>query len=291
MYTNYVCIFIEKMKKKLLGMGLVTALMLSVVGCSDKDTTETVSTEEVTTETVSTEEVTTEELVASDTDTTATTEMEEVSTWFDNNNITFTDGEVSIPVYASDSNEETVITSMDATYSEPVISVSEEDVDGNVTYTVTYDVSGQWIGTLPVSVAQNGISTRIQFETYYFIDAYSGTVFPNAEMDDDNNSYSVDSVVEVDGKEYTIKTSSSFETDWSDINWTDLGNEVKAKRSYEIHITIDAVVPAEYDGLILGLDGNGATEYDDIDTEIQEAYPFEGNVNEYIFKDVTFGNQ
>lgn len=51
-----------------------------------------------------------------------------------------------------------------------------------------------------------------------------------------------------------------------------------------------AVVPAEYDGLILALNGAGATEKDDMDTEIKEAQPLDGNVSDYIFKDVSYGD-
>ena len=50
-----------------------------------------------------------------------------------------------------------------------------------------------------------------------------------------------------------------------------------------------AVVPVEYDGLILALNGAGATEKDDLDTEIKEAQPLDGNVSDYIFKDVSYG--
>ena len=276
------------MRKKYLIAGVVLALSLSMVGCG-KDTGST--TAEGTTE-----NVTTEAEVASDTDTEEATEeeVEEVSTWFSENGISFAEGEVSIPAYtyvrkengSEDDSEE--VTQQDATYSEPVVDVSEPDADGNITYTVTYNASGTWNGTLTLG---SGRSCGTTVKNYYFVDAYTGTVFPNADLTDEENSYATDSVVEVDGKEYKISTSGSFEAIYGEPSMSYFENNTKAKVmvDYSINCTMVAVVPAEYDGLILALNGAGATEKEDMDTEIKEAQPFDGNVSDYIFKDVTYG--
>ena len=273
------------MKKKYLIAGVVLALGLSMVGCG-KDMGSTTADG-------TTGDVTTEAEVASDTDTEEATE-EEVSTWFSENGISFAEGEVSIPAYtyvrkedgSEDDSEE--VTQQDATYSEPVVDVSEPDADGNITYTVTYNASGTWNGTLPLG---SGRSCGTTVKNYYFVDAYTGTVFPNADLTDEENSYATDSVVEVDGKEYKISTSGSFEAIYGEPSMSYFENNTKAKVmvDYSINCTMVAVVPAEYDGLILALNGAGATEKEDMDTEIKEAQPFDGNVSDYIFKDVTYG--
>lgn len=280
------------MRKKYLIAGVVLALSLSMVGCG-KDTGSTTAED-------TTGDVTTEAEVASDTDTEEVTEeeVEEVSTWFSENGISFAGSGVSIPVYAYARNEDgseddsVEMTQEDATYSEPFVDVSEPDADGNITYTVTYNVSGTWIGTMAAD-SDGYYMSYVKFDGYSFVDAYTGTVFPGAGMTDDENSYAADSVVEVDGKEYKISTSQSFESNFEDPSWSFIDNNTKAKATvdYSIDVTKVAVVPAEYDGLILALDGTGMTENKDIDTEIKEAHPFDGNVSDYIFKDVAYGSK
>ncbi len=273
------------MRKKYLIAGVVLALSLSLVGCG-KDTGSATADG-------TTGDVTTEAEVASDTDTEEATE-EEVSTWFSENSISFTEGEVSIPAYTYARNEDgseddsVEMTQKDATYSEPGIDVSEPDADGNVTYTVTYSVRGTWSGMM---AAGSGFMSSVQIKNYHFVDAYTGTVFPNADMTMEENSYATDSVVEVDGKEYKISTGQSFEYSEQEPSWSYFENNTKAKAtmSYTSDITMVAVVPAEYDGLILALDGTGMTEKENMDTEIKEAQPLDGNVSDYIFKDVSYG--
>lgn len=277
------------MRKKYLIAGVVLALGLSMVGCG-KDMGSTTADG-------TTGDVTTEAEVASDTDTEEATEegVEEVSTWFSENNISFTEGEVSIPAYTYARNEDgseddsVEMTQKDATYSEPSIDVSEPDTDGNVTYTVTYSVRGTWSGMM---AAGSGFMSSVQIKNYHFVDAYTGTVFPNADMTTEENSYATDSVVEVDGKEYKISTGQSFEYSEQEPSWSYFENNTKAKAtmSYTSDITMVAVVPAGYDGLILALDGTGMTEKEDMDTEIKEAQPLDGNVSDYIFKDVSYGD-
>ena len=273
------------MRKKHLIAGVVLALSLSMVGCG-KDTSSTTADG-------TTENVTTEAEVASDTDTEE--EVEEVSTWFSENGISFAEGEVSIPAYTYARNEDgseddsIEMTQKDATYSEPVVDVSEPDADGNVTYTVTYSVRGTWSGMM---AAGSGFSPSVYIKNYNFVDAYTGTEFPCADMTDEENSYYTDSVVEVDGKEYKISAGSSFESNFEEEpSWSYFDNNTKAKATmqYTFNITMVAVVPVEYDGLILALNGAGTTEKDDLDTEIKEAQPFDGNVSDYMFKDVSYG--
>lgn len=276
------------MRKKYLIAGVVLALSLSMVGCG-KDTSSTTADG-------TTGDVTTEAEVASDTDIEEATEeeVEEVSTWFSENGISFTEGEVSIPAYTYAKNEDgseddsVEMTQKDATYSEPSIDVSEPDADGNVTYTVTYSVRGTWSGMM---AAGSGFTPRVYIKNYNFVDAYTGTEFPCADMTMEENSYATDSVVEVDGKEYKISTGQSFEFSEQEPSWSYFENNTKAKATiaYTFDITMVAVVPAEYDGLILALNGAGATEKDDLDTEMKEAQPLDGNVSDYIFKDVSYG--
>ena len=275
------------MRKKYLIAGVVLALSLSMIGCG-KDTGSTTADG-------TTGDVTTEAEVASDTDAEEATE-EEVSTWFSENSISFTEGEVSIPAYTYARNEDgseddsVEMTQKDATYSEPSIDVSEPDTDGNVTYTVTYSVRGTWSGMM---AAGSGFTPNVYIMNYNFVDAYTGTEFPCADMTDEENSYYTDSVVEVDGKEYKISAGSSFESNFEEEpSWSYFDNNTRAKATiaYTFDFTMVAVVPAEYDGLILALNGAGATEKDDMDTEIKEAQPLDGNVSDYIFKDVSYGD-
>lgn len=275
------------MRKKYLIAGVALALSLSLVGCG-KDTGSTIVDG-------TTGDVTTEAEVASDTDAEEATE-EEVSTWFSENSISFTEGEVSIPAYTYARNEDgseddsVEMTQKDATYSEPSIDVSEPDADGNVTYTVTYSVRGTWSGMM---AAGSGFIPNVYIMNYNFVDAYTGTEFPCADMTDEENSYYTDSVVEVDGKKYKISAGSSFESNFEEEpSWSYFDNNTRAKATiaYTFDITMVAVVPAEYDGLILALNWAGATEKEDMDTEIKEAQPLDGNVSDYIFKDVSYGD-
>lgn len=277
------------MRKKYLIAGVVLALGLSMVGCG-KDMGSTTADG-------TTGDVTTEAEVASDTDTEEATEegVEEVSTWFSENNISFTEGEVSIPAYTYPTNDAIEMIQANGSYSEPIIEVSEPDSEGNVTYTVTYDITIPIEANVPASIAESeGANWNTQFDSYDFVDAYTGTVFPGAGMTDDGNSYSIDSVIEIDGQEYKINTSSNFEKggidDGNDNGWTASGDSYKLKTSSIYHITKVAVVPDGYNGLILALDSKGHTEYEEIDTEVEEAHPFDGNVSDYIFKDVSYGD-
>ena len=180
---------------------------------------------------------------------------------------------------------------MDGSYSEPVIEVSEPDENNNVTYTVTYDISTQWIGTMSMERAQNGkLNAIILYETYNFIDAYTGTVFPTSNLTEDNeHAYFIESDVEVNGKTYNISTNCSAKNEWEEGNWTDLDSKAKYKNTCTFHVTLTAIVPEEYDGLIIALDGTGSTEYHELDIEVEEAHPFEDDVETTIFKDVTYG--
>lgn len=277
------------MRKKYLIAGVVLALGLSMIGCG-KDTGSTTADG-------TTGDVTTEAEVASDTDTEEATEeeVEEVSTWFSENGISFAEGEVSIPAYSYPTNEAIEMIQANGSYSEPIIEVSEPDSEGNVTYTVTYDITIPIEANVPASIAESeGVNWKTQFESYDFVDAYTGTVFPGAGMTDDENSYGIDSVIEIDGQEYKINTSSNFEKgdidDGNDNGWTASGDSYKLKTSSTYHVTKVAVVPDGYNGLILALDSKGRTEAEEIDTEINEAHPFDGNVSDYIFKDVSYGD-
>lgn len=274
------------MKKKILVVGLSMAMVFSLAGCGKGNTTDTTSEAESTTaESVSSEEtdVTTEEVV------------EENPTWFSENNITFTEGEITAPCYSYTNEDGAIdenmdVTQMEVTYSEPVIETSEPDENNNVTYTVTYDVTGEWVATMPADV-QN-INTYYQFLNYNFIDAYTGTVFPSTDLTDDNgHEFVLESDVEVNGKTYHISIGKNSEQEWGEGNWTWLENNTKKelKASHSNHVTLIATVPADYDGLILALDGNGVTEYIDVDGAVTDAHPFEDNVATTIFKDVTYG--
>lgn len=274
------------MKKKILVVGLSMAMVFSLAGCGKGNTTDTTSEAESTTaESVSSEEtdVTTEEVV------------EENPTWFSENNITFTEGEITAPCYSYTNEDGAIdenmdVTQMEVTYSEPVIETSEPDENNNVTYTVTYDVTGEWVATMPADV-QN-INTYYQFLNYNFIDAYTGTVFPSTDLTDDNgHEFVLESDVEVNGKTCHISIGKNSEQEWGEGNWTWLENNTKKelKASHSNHVTLIATVPADYDGLILALDGNGVTEYIDVDGAVTDAHPFEDNVATTIFKDVTYG--
>lgn len=277
------------MKKKILVIGLAMTMVFSLAGCGKENSTETTSEAESTTaESVSSEEteVTTEEVV------------EENPTWFSENNITFTEGEVSAPVYTyarnedGSVNESVEMTQMDGSYSEPVIEVSEPDENNNVTYTVTYDVIVPWVGMLSAEQAQSGCQTGFQIKNYLFMDAYTGTVFPASNLTEDNeHEYAIESEVEVDGKTYQVSASSKMEQEQGEPDWTWLDNNTKAKLklNFTLHMTQTIVAPADYDGLIMFLDGNGKTEYEEMDAEVSEAHPFEDDIATTYFKDVTFG--
>lgn len=225
------------------------------------------------------------------------------TSWLEENNITFTEGELSIPVYNYARDEEGNVWSeeyvrmrqIEGVYSEPVIEVSEPDENGNVTYTVTSEIAGTWRGYFGLE--------DITFWSYciskgfYFIDAYTGTVFPLAGLDDNVSEYLVDTDVLVDDTTYHVATGKSLGSNWGTGEWLVTEDDEEAGDDdlwrYEVHYTIyntlTAVVPAEYDGLILAIDAKGSTEYSEIDTEIEEAKPFDtADIATTIFKNVNY---
>ncbi|MGN0494909.1 MAG: hypothetical protein ACI4GW_01650 [Lachnospiraceae bacterium] len=275
------------MKKNILVIGLAMTMVCSLAGCG-KENTDTTSETDATTENVGSEDV------ASDTE--AEEVVEEDNTWFGKNNITFTEGEVTVPYYGYVENddgsvdENVTVTQQNASYSEPILDISTPDENGNITYTVQYDVTFPYSCLLPNSY--ESINYRYITKNYYFVDAYTGTVFPEADLTSDNEQASaIELDIEVDGKTYHISTYSSMNKgDDQNAVFTESGAD-KLKYSCDIteHMTLTAVVPADYNGLILALDGNGVTEYEELDTEITEAHPFEDDVETTIFKDVSYG--
>lgn len=284
------------MKRKSL-TGLLAVGMAAVVfsGCgadvsvgNDNGTeTEVVQTEPVSTET----EVQQEE----------TTEQEEAQTaWADANGVTFTEGELNILAYSygkdADGNitEAIEATQQEAVYSEPVIEVSEADADGNVTYTITYTITSEWEGRMDMDTAYAGFGANWSFATYGLLDAYTGICFPSAGFelsgDGDSDGYMLETEVFVNGVSYKVATGKYSEQslgEW-EYDWPS-DTEVVSSLAWTTTTTMTVVAPAEYDGLLLCIDGTGATEPANVDEEISEAEPFDMEAfSETIFKNVNY---
>lgn len=133
------------------------------------------------------------------------------------------------------------------------------------------------------------------------MDAYTGTVFPVGGLDENSTEYLVDADVLINDTTYHVATGKSMETDWGDGEWIWLDEESEYDQEtgvlfeqryefdYTITMTLMAVVPAEYDGLILTIEENGSTEYSEVDTEVKEAKPFDTEeIATTIFKNVNY---
>lgn len=287
------------MKNKIL-IGLLAVSMTTAMlgGCSNETTDDgakQTQQTEVSGDNTSSEDNTETEIIEAEVPAT---------TWVEENNITFTEGELSIPVYnyardGKDGNiwsEEYVrMRQTEGVYSEPVIEVSEPDENGNVTYTVTSEMAGSWRGYFGLE--------DITFWTYslskgfYFMDAYTGTVFPTSGLDDNVSEYLVDTDVLIDDTTYHVAVGKSIESNWGTGEWSVTEDDEEAgdddlwryEVDYTFYSTLTAVVPAEYDGLILAIEGKGSTEYSEIDTEIKEAKPFDtAELATTIFKNVNY---
>lgn len=232
---------------------------------------------------------------ASEAETTAPVETateEAPTTWFDENRITFTEGGFSLPAYIcainSDgsvdeaTNETVEFTQNEAYYSDPWIEASAPDSDGNVTYTVTYEVKYPVDYTCPKG--QGSFTYRVGYKGYDFVDAYTGTVLPGGSGD-----YTADCVIEAGGKSYAITVSRKKASGFSEPTreWFENDTKCRVTKDGTFSYTLTAVVPEDYDGLILAIDGKGTTEYKKLSGEIKEAHPFDDDIATTIFKDVS----
>lgn len=287
------------MKKKSL-TGLFTAGMAVVVlsGCGNEVSVGSVNKTE--TETAQTEVVSTETETGADVQEETTESVEELTAWADENGVTFTEGELNILTYSyardTDGNviDTVEATQQEALYSEPVIEVSEPDADGNVTYTITYTIASEWEGRMEEDTAYAGYSANWSFDTYELLDAYTGICFPSAGFDlyEDGGSgeYMLETEVLVNGVSYKVAVGEYSEQglgEWGH-DWVS-DTELVSSVSWTTTTTLTVVAPAEYDGLLLYIDGTGATEPADIDGEISEAELFDiEDFSTTIFKNVNY---
>ncbi len=180
------------------------------------------------------------------------------------------------------SEEYVKVRQVEAVYAEPVIEVSVPDENGNVTYTVTYEMAGTWKGDFNSYV---DFWDNITFKNFYFVDAYTGTVFPDADLTGEVSEYLFETDISIDDTTYHISNGKSMTGNWNNAEWS--GNSYQ--EDYTVYMTLTAVVPAEYDGLILAISENGMTEYSEYNTEIKEAKPFDtAEIATTIFKNVNY---
>lgn len=221
-----------------------------------------------------------------------------VTAWVEEHGITFTEGEVSIPAYGyatdTDGNimDGIIVVQQDAVYSEPVIEVSEPDADGYVTYTITYTLGGNWTGTMPLSIAEADWIYGVQYNLFGLLDAYTGTVFPSADLDmtgGKDAEYMVEADVEIDGNVYHVSKGAHSEDSFEWIGWTQLSSaEYQGDASYDVTVTQYVVVPQEYDGLVLYISSTANTG-EEMDSEVSEAEPFDvEDIPTTIFKNVNY---
>lgn len=291
------------MKKKLVLIGLTMAMLSNLVGCEEKISQQTTPTdtvllsEDVSEDTISVSEDT----VSISDDTVSNSEKddaEENNTWFAINNIEFIEDEISIPAYSFAKNDDGLpdesveITQLNASYSIPVIDVSEPDENDNVTYTVTYDVTGRWIGIMDTN--RQSVRSVTQFQTYMLMDANTGMIFSHSKpSNSETDEQFIETEIEVDGKIYLISISQRQEGGFSveSDTWMYLDNgRKKLKTSYTSHIIYTVIVPADYNGLILAISSEGSTEYEEQSDEIIESHMFDEAVSSYYFQNVNFEN-
>ncbi len=167
----------------------------------------------------------------------------------------------------------------------PFVTVSEPDEEGYVTYTVTYTVSAEvHIGTTGSTI----LSYSIIAQDYNLYDYYTGRLyFPDERMDTEHLARAVGSAeVERNGESFVI----SYEKSWTSggttphEGWTassqpGVSQEVQINPFQDVTYTVR--VPADYDGLLIGVNitdpgdpEQTITEEWDLETEDPSHYRF-----------------
>ena len=139
----------------------------------------------------------------------------------------------------------------------PEISVSEPDGTGYVTYTVTYDVTAQAL--LGSAGEQPAFTGSILAQEYNLYDYYTGRLYqpdgPETGASGETRA-SGSALIERDGAEFELFFEKSWRSGLDTGQWTagqqsDFAWERAVNADMSVTITVQA--PAEYDGLLIGL--------------------------------------
>lgn len=248
------------MKKKVLCCLICFCLMAGIVnGCGAKDTSASDRTEQI--ESKTSNESSTVEISSTPEPTIEPTPEPENLSFFDKNHLQFSGPEdLSLPCagmiieYPGDPfhwKQETAhlkVRDTPASYHIESLEKSEPDSDGNITYTIRWTVEHVFIVDI-ADQAWGSFDSYIWFCNYGLFDYYTGTSL-NPEEDSSNE-------LDLTWEENTYHIVSTWSTEPAFGEWTE--NEESMESTDTAEYCYQVTVPADYDGLILYINGAGAT--------------------------------
>ncbi len=144
------------------------------------------------------------------------------------------------------------------TISAPSISTSAPDASGNVTYTVSYNVTTKChLGTTKAEPVATPYT--IWYESYNVYDYYTGSTYfaPHLDTVGGQTSDGASATGEHNGQSFSVTCQASAQklaeagSDWVESQSAEYTYEIHSDMVYRITMTVRA--PANYDGLMLGL--------------------------------------
>ena len=167
---------------------------------------------------------------------------------------------LTVPVAISFDNPELIreVTTAEASVSAPVITRSEADDEGYVTYTVTYSEGFNIsLYTEPESIGHANLSC----EDYYLYDLHTGYLIKAWQyMDEDHKETSLTTNISYDGVTYPVEFTLATEKAVNPWEIAAEGDGYRKTLSLETPVTMTIRVPQEYDGLAMGINYVDAPE-------------------------------
>ena len=161
--------------------------------------------------------------------------------------------EHSIPAVQTSSLKEAKYIAVRARLSAPIITRSEEDEEGCVTWEIRYSTTADAGFIMPSNA---GVDTFYLFAGGYdLIDYYTGKVLNSRDNGDlvDERTYARETTLGTGDESFTVQVTERARSTWGEWEFTEENSRTLAKN----HVALDALLtvraPADYDGLVLGL--------------------------------------
>ena len=196
--------------------------------------------------------------------------------------------EHSIPAVQTSSLKEAKYIAVRARLSAPVITRSEEDEEGYVTWEIRYSSTADAGFIMP---ANAGVDTFYLFAGGYdLIDYYTGKVLNSRDNGAlvDERTYARETTLGTGDESFTVEVSERARSTWGEWEFTEENSRTLVKN----HVVLDALLtvraPADYDGLVLGLNNAAVQAIPDEflpgDTAQEEnAEIWDGSAEDWIF--------
>lgn len=151
----------------------------------------------------------------------------------------------------------------------PVIyrTVIENEGGQHARYMINAKASAGVDFVYPAFDGKEGFRYKGYFDGYFLYDSYTGIKFPDRVLnthENDTDSFDYTTMIEYQGKEYPVAYSQSIIAVWDEGAYESLsGNRTHFSRNASVLSVYTVEVPADYDGLILGISTAGTKEKDD----------------------------